>query len=264
MSWENESFYLTLPSDSPSETFASTNTPARFITPLSQKMNLRNFEVGLASVTWKHTWNNVKEAYATVTLRNRGTRNYKVEIPDGRYETIWLVLEKLVAALNTFVIDRVHNEKLSDIVHFFYEPLNDHTYIITRQPFASVTLSKNLAHILGFHFDGREYGHASTGSIKSPFTADIFGGFLSMYIYSDLVRPWRVGSGTLPLLRSVDVTDSKKNSMQFREFNNIHYVPTVDNEVSNVSVIFAQDNGNDVGFVGGKTQITLHFRPKQK
>ena len=123
--------------------------------------------------------------------------------------------------------------------------------------------NKDLAVLLGFK-QGRYVG----GKLEyedyvapRPFAV---GGMLSfIYIYCDLVEYSYVGDTMVPCLRNLPVIPGE-NKVTVLRFENPHYVPVNMSRFSQVSIVIANDQGEEIKSAKGLSLFKLHFRPKKK
>ena len=95
-------------------------------------------------------------------------------------------------------------------------------------------------------------------------------GINSMYVYSSIVQPIRVGNVCVPLLKSVwlDRGGGKNTSHSFGEVCNITvknpmYLPVSSTSINSIEVNIRSDSGRLIPFVEGSiTSLTLHFKRK--
>ena len=91
-------------------------------------------------------------------------------------------------------------------------------------------------------------------------------GINSMYIYSSVCRPIRVGETCVPLLKSLWLGGSDVNSRTFGEVRNIvvknpMYIPLSSTSINSIEVNIRADSGRLIPFVEGSvTSLTLHFK----
>ena len=90
------------------------------------------------------------------------------------------------------------------------------------------------------------------------------GGMLScIYIYCDLVEYSYVGDTMVPCLRTLPVTPGENKTTVLR-FENPHYVPVSLSRFSQVSIVIANDQGEEIKYPKGLFLVKLHFRPKKR
>ena len=94
---------------------------------------------------------------------------------------------------------------------------------------------------------------------SSPYTADINGGFSSLYVYTDIVDPQFVADVKVPLLRIVNIQGDYGINVH-TSFRNLQYVPVKVNSFETIEMNIKNDRNGNVSFECGKSIATLHFR----
>ena len=94
---------------------------------------------------------------------------------------------------------------------------------------------------------------------SSPYTADINGGFSSLYVYTDIVDPQFVGDVKVPLLRIVNIQGDYGTNVH-TSFRNLQYGPVKVNSFETIEMNIKNDRNENVSFESGKSIATLHFR----
>ena len=67
----------------------------------------------------------------------------------------------------------------------------------------------------------------------------------------------------VPCLRTLPVIPAE-NKVTVLRFENPHYVPVNMSRFSQVSIVIANDQGEEIKFAKGLSLFKLHFRPKKK
>ena len=98
-----------------------------------------------------------------------------------------------------------------------------------------VQFTGDIAAILGFAQDC-----CIEKKTSSPYTADINGGFSSLYVYTDIVDPQFVSDVKVPLLRIVNIQGDYGTNVHTSDIKN--------------------DRNENVSFESGKSIATLYFR----
>ena len=119
---------------------------------------------------------------------------------------------------------------------------------------ATLWFTGDLATVLGFDQDC-----VIEKKTSSPYTADINGGFSSLYVYTDIVDPQFVGDVKVPLLRFVNVDGDYETNVH-TSFRNLQYVPVNGNSFETIEMNIKNDRNENVSFESGKSIATLHFR----
>lgn len=230
---------------------SDTNTNAHFITKLAKTLKLHSsqWEVGLLDIQYPASWRNVEDGYVVVTNTKDGVKR-KCEIRSGRYAS----MGELLSEINRILI----NYDLEKVVSFYYDSLRNETFLMLREQEHSVMMSRDVAWVLGFEPDV-EYAAEINRSQNPP---DINAGFTSLYVYSSVVSPRHVGDSLVPLLRTVPITESERNSTVFFEFSNVQYSPVSNTSTDLIEVDIRRDDGERVSFRSGKVVLTVRFRPR--
>ena len=93
----------------------------------------------------------------------------------------------------------------------------------------------------------------------SPYVADVNGGFLSMYVNTDIVDAQFVGDVKVPLLRIVNTQGNYGDNVTV-SFHYMQYVPIKVNSFETVEINIKDDKNENVSFGFGKSIATLHFK----
>ncbi|XP_019375886.1 PREDICTED: uncharacterized protein F54H12.2-like [Gavialis gangeticus] len=88
---------------------------------------------------------------------------------------------------------------------------------------------------------------------KTPFLADVTGGFNLLYVYTDIVEHQLVGEFSVPLLRCVPIRGAN-NEFVTITYDNPHYVPISQHYIDKISIEIKTDQNKHVSF---------HFAPTQ-
>lgn len=124
-------------------------------------------------------------------------------------------------------------------------------------------------------FTKRIYGAiAPNGYIMAEGVPYLRHGINTMYIYSSICQPIRVGSVCVPLLKSVWLEPNRNNgnnqSHAFGEVCNIviknpMYLPLSSTSINAIEVNIRSDSGRLIPFIGGSiTSLTLHFKRQRR
>ena len=245
MNTEPHDFYITLPSDTSTDTFPN-NTPSEYTTKLSQRIELNGkWEVALHSVSYVK-WNTIKlngESVHYVT--NDGTKKTGSLLKDY-YESV----KEYVAAMNASILD-ADKEKITFAFH-------SGKVTITLESGYSVHLRKEQAIILGFlTFNDSDIVKKITTTETGSYVANLHRE-TSMYIYCDIIEPQIVGNKTVPLLDAI--WDKEKGKREItHSIENLHYVPVRTKSFEEVKVLLRSSTNEPISFEHGHTSITLHF-----
>ena len=95
-------------------------------------------------------------------------------------------------------------------------------------------------------------------SKESPYVADLHG-ITSVYVYCNIVQPQIVGITSVPLLRTIPVSE-KSGDVITKTFINIQYVPVQTKSFEDIEILLRTDTGDPMPFERGKVIATLYFR----
>ena len=96
----------------------------------------------------------------------------------------------------------------------------------------------------------------------SPYVADVNGGFLSMYVNTDIVDAQFVGDVKVPLLRIFNTKGNYGDNVNVC-FRYMQYVPIKVKSFETVEINIKDDKNENVSFRLGKSIETLHFKQRR-
>jgi hypothetical protein len=247
-------FHVILPSSGSSH-FYPDNTPSRYTTKLSERIQLDgDYEVGLSELIYSHTWfnfnNEAGKFWFGIKIGSEDVRQFffkSAYYPDG-------------TALATD-LNRQVSRSLLDMsgvrVRFTFNA-SSNKFIIETTNKGWLIISNELMKYLGF-----TRGWPTNPGLKmnagSMFTMNR--GMNLMYIYSDIASYSIVGDLETPLLR-VCSTSGKDSEMVKTIFTHPHYVPVARNEFESIEINIRDELGRRIPFMHGQSIVTLHFRPR--
>ena len=127
----------------------------------------------------------------------------------------------------------------------------------TMQPDVFVTLSSELASILGFQKVWyREIGEYNSASVANVDTAN------TIYVFCNVMEHRTVGH-TLALLIGVLPVTRKPGAYVSKRYDKIQYHPVLKKNFSDMHISLRNDQGKQIRFRKGKVLVTLHLRPKK-
>ena len=94
----------------------------------------------------------------------------------------------------------------------------------------------------------------------APHPADIYGGFYTLYVYTDIIEYQTVGDSFVPLLRCVHIAGDIHDVVTVR-YDKPHYVSATKTHISDITIEVKTDQNQHVNFSYGKVVAKLHFRP---
>ena len=224
------------------------STVANFRIKLAETIDLPGqWEVALVGLHYPHTWPTIKKGVQQTFLYNLGA-GLKDETAILK-EVYYPSLEQLIKALNASMSSREAQAKIK----FSYNPSSRKVTVDVKRG-ATIWFTGDIAAVLGFAQDCFIEKKTS-----SPYTADINGGFSSLYVYTDIVDPQFVGDVKVPLLRIVNIQGDYGTSVH-TSFRNLQYVPVKVNSFETIEMDIKNDRNENVSFESGKSIATLHFR----
>ena len=81
----------------------------------------------------------------------------------------------------------------------------------------------------------------------------------SIYVYCNIVQPQIVGNTSVPLLRTIPVSENSGDVIT-KTFTNIQYVPVQTKSFEDIEILLRTHTGDPVPFERGKVIATLYFR----
>ena len=239
-------FYVTLPSNSSLEIFPD-NTLTEFKIKLPERVDLvGTWEVGLASITFPHTWFNIRKENEKFYYGDGGIWSVGI-LPIGYYTSV------------TEIVEAIDKEIKDDGVTGISLKLDTRSQKVTVVLSAGKKLSfeNDLGVILGF---GNDIILSKTTT--APFVSDLNIGLQSLFIYLDIIDSQIVGDVRAPLLRIVPAR-GKDGEIITVNFDNPQYVPLATKGFETVEILITDDTGRKVPFERGRVVITLSFRLRQ-
>ena len=92
---------------------------------------------------------------------------------------------------------------------------------------------------------------------------DLSGGYHSLFVYCNIVKPSYVGNSFTQLLRLVEIPSDKKFGDQVLiTYPSTYYIPLLTQEFETIEIDIKSETGETVPFEFGRSIITLHFRRK--
>ena len=163
-------------------------------------------------------------------------------------EVYYPSLEQLIKALNASM-----SKEAQAKIKFSYNPSSRKVTVDVKRG-AMLWFTGDIAAVLGFAQDC-----SIEKKTSSPYTADINGGFSSLYVYTDIVDPQFVGDVKVPLLRIVNIQGDYGTNVH-TSFRNLQYVPVKVNSFETIEMDIKNDRNENVSFESGKSIATLYFR----
>lgn len=236
-------FYITLPSNACASVFPQ-NSASAFTIRLARPLDLAGaWDVGLVEIQYPHSWNTLAED-GTFGIID-GERRWGFKVPRGFYSSI----PDLVGKMNSIMTSHQYPPELS----LDYDRVI-RKVILKAPPTYTFSASTELAHLLG------SVPHKAVQRIL--FTADITGGFNTLYIYTDIVEHQIVGDAYVPLLRCIPVRGETGDCVN-NIYDKPHYIPVNKHHIDTITIEIKTDQNKNVSFRFGKVIVKLHFRPRK-
>lgn len=250
----NQSFYLTLLSNSSMEYFPENKTTI-FSTKLPKPIILEGeWSVGVVEFQYPCTMFTVQEhenvIYIAKWMQVPGETKpyltyYKTHIPATNYDNINHILK----ALNN----------IKEKVRFRYDEISKFvTVSILDESIKSLTLSPKLSLQLGFE---PNINLRDKNMGKCP--ANLHLGLPSqLFVYSDIVEPQIVGDVMTPLLRIIPLDPSKYiyGANKMHVFSPPHYISVMRREFDTIEIDIRTSTGQKIPFQFGTVCLKLHFK----
>ena len=287
---EQNSFYLTLPSNVQS---SPTNSLTNYFTILPHRISLDGeWRVALTEISYTKSWYNIVEdeqiyCYSDDMRAFSDKNGVPVILKKGYYDT-----EDLIFEINK-LLGKVHviNKPFLEEKHKPYLVHNINTNKVSLKKGEDdngnaihAFLSVSLREILGFK--KHIYSHKSLllkkkfsveynieGNIVSSVEVaedigeeadshiDIDRGIRSIFLYSDIVHPVRVGDSQVQLLRVVEIPENVGFGKQcVIKYDRPYYHPIITQDFNSIRVYIKDDAGSDIPFEFGRVIVTLHFK----
>ena len=242
MNTEPHNFYVTLPSNTSTDTFPN-NTPSEYTAKLSHRIELHGeWEVALHTISYVK-WNTIK--------LNKESVHYvvnSVKKTGSQLKAYYTNVKEYIADINASIPDK------GKVVF----TIQSGKVTVTLESGYSVHLRREQAIILGFiTFNDADIVKKITATETGSHEANLHRE-TSIYVYCDIIEPQIVGNRTVPLLDIVwDKGKGKREITHFSE--NLHYVPVRTKSFEEVKVLLRSDTNERISFEHGQTSVTLHF-----
>ncbi len=257
-------FYVTLPSNTNG---FGTNTTAEYRVNLARTVELNGeWEVGLVSAQYPFTWHNL--VGQSIFVYFMGVKSPIVaRVPDGNFNSI----AELLRTLNYSYIECVRksapdlknmtiwntDSAMSALSIIYSEPLKKIEIVIDTRLIRFIKLGDHLKYTLGL-----SNNVISNSYNVAKYSPDITGGFSSLYVYTDIIKPQIVGDVEASILRIIPCQGVFGQNV-VHDYTNIHYVDVLTKRFDSISVSIKDDTFTPIAFQYGKVILKLHFRKKR-
>ena len=246
-----------LPSNAKCDYFE--NKTSHFVTDLAEPINLKpGAKIALAEIIYPNSIMNVFEPMTEIhLLKKRGikTGHYNKTILGKNYRNIEQLIRVINGAIKSAKMEstlRVNNKTgLCEIIVESEETIKVH---------------RKLANILGF-IDKVEFANVgNTPSLPRAYAGDVVPDInlltFSLYIYSDIVYPTRVGNTIVPILGIIHCDSRLDSQYTHRTLPILNYIPVIGNVLSKIELKITDTTGDLIHFQFGKVIIRLSlFQP---
>lgn len=268
------SSFIILPSNSSFDTYPD-NTPSCYKVHLTRPVELGkgDWEVGLAEIQYTHSWYTLQsDVLFYVHFSYTGTENDVDDFQDalmldrGYYTSIKHVCStmssKILKKYKLKEINLEYNRKTEKVV------INVGDVVLNvenqERPFSvSLRLPKVLCDMFGFRTAKDGSWCTFQRTVKSEYTADIYQGNYSIYVYCNLVQPHLVGDQAHSLLRIIPVNIENQGKVVTNTYQKVQYYPLSFDRFDTVEINIKDDTNNFISFERGKSIVTLHLREKK-
>jgi len=258
-------FYLTLPSNT-----ESGSTASNFHVRLPNRIKLEgDWEVGLAEIIYPFSWYNLRNEHCKITagISNSNmdwSRSIGGYIPSNFYEDVTHVIDAINKVIKTQV--RKYQDIPGDVITFTFN--EGYVILLLRYAYVDVvTLHPDVSKLLGFSTPTlylrtvQKYEDDLVIIRADNRAVHIKTEFQTLYIYCNIIEDQIVGNTLAPLLRIIDVQGGFKDIVH-RTFDNPHYVPILQKDITNLEINIKTDSNDFVIFEFGKVVVKLHFRKR--
>ena len=270
--------FLTLPSNSSMDIYPE-NRLSDYMVHLPKEINLSgSWELGLSEILYPNTWYNI-DTNQFYIFYQRGALEFVAVLPAGYYQQPQYIVRQILQEMRrefqnrnkTLVSEGVLTQPIDFLFDLTYNPQTQLTTMSiqhkkgapttdrngTAQPDVVVTLSSELASILGFRKVWyREIGEYTSASVANVDTVN------AIYVYCDVIEHRTVGHTLAPLLAVLPVT-GKPGAYVSKRYDKIQYHPVLKKNLSDIHISLRDDQGKRIRFRKGKVIVTLHLRPKK-
>ena len=244
-------FYVTLASNASAGIYPQ-NKIWNFRTKLAKSIHTKQpYEVGLIEAQYPCSWHSFPTEDATMTVHD-GKTGHRTSclLVGGLYESIGSLLLQINKTWTKY------NPGSKVILH--HEGIRNRIYV-EGDDHLSIVFRGKLAAMLGFDAGVKLPAHKSYAAY-APHPTDIHGGCYNMFIYSDIVDHQLVGDSYVPLLRSINITDTSRRHC-IHMFDKPHYVHVARDPLGDIEIDLKSDQNTNIKFTYGKVILKLHFRP---
>ena len=255
------------------------NKLSDYMVHLPKEINLSgSWELGLSEILYPNTWYNI-DTNQFYIFYQRGALEFVAVLPSGYYQQPQYIVRQILQEMRrefqdknkTLVSEGVLTQPIDFLFDLTYNPQPQLTTMSiqhkkgapttdrngTAQPDVVVTLSNELASVLGFRKVWyREIGEYTSASVANVDTVN------AIYVYCDVIEHRTVGHTLAPLLAVLPVT-GRAGAYVSKRYDKMQYHPVLKKNLSDIHISLRDDQGKRIRFRKGKVIVTLHLRPRK-
>ena len=266
-----------------------TNTTSNYTTQLARRFIFppgEEWEVGLLEVHYPKTWFNIwtdqhirliKMSNPNNTVSSVQVIDSKAILPAGHYPTARGLVDAINGLMDKTFMNltfhpRLTYNKFNERVEYslgWEQGVDDIRYFVDFGP--------ELNHVLGFvhAVEGSVLQMAKAGGLAEEMTEafhsnslvafrpiDLYSGYHSLYVYSDVVEYSEVGDSLTQILRVIEVPKKDFGEQVTLTYPNPYYIPVLKREFQSIEIDLKNELGQSVPFQSGRVIVTLHFKKR--
>jgi hypothetical protein len=276
------------------QSFFNENKISVFKTQLAQRINLiGDYEVGILEISYTYSWYNMpNDEYISILYhdKNNDQQILHYTFDKGQFNNA----AELINSINNKIETQFSSLNLDENPKVTYSS-SDHMITIDHglkdNKLYCITFSSDLCYMLGIERKNLNekiikalkiekaelLKHAKTPNEEfvrpkdsfltyiSHHPVDLSGGYHSLFVYSDIVKPSFVGNSLTQLLRVVAVPNDYKFGQQVViSYTNVFYTPVLIKEFDTILIDIKDSTKNNIPFKFGRVILTLNFRKINK
>ena len=255
------------------------NRLSDYMVHLPKEINLSgSWELGLFEILYPNIWYNIDTNQCYIFYQ-RGALEFVAVLPAGYHQQPQYIVRQILQEMRrefqdknkALVSEGVLTQPIDFLFDLTYNPQTQLTTMSiqhkkgaptvkrngTTQPDVVVTLSNELASILGFRKVWyREIGEYTSASVANVDTVN------TIYVYCDVIEHRTVGHTLAPLIGVLPVT-GKPDAYVTKKYDKIQYHPVLKKNLSDMHISLREDQGKRIRFCKRKVIVTLHLRLKK-
>ncbi len=84
-----------------------------------------------------------------------------------------------------------------------------------------------------------------------------------LFVYTDIIHDHFVGDGKSRLLKVVPITKGMYDKIGYMSITKPFYYSVRVRELNSISILLADENGEEIKFTDGRTHLSLHFKRRE-